>query len=106
MYCVLKFQYIHLFHRLTNDFSTLLPASTKVAQFRLENGRMTLIHDGHKFIRYGSNENTRYWRCRQSFKYLCKARILTKLINGRELIEIQNEKHDHILLRFIKKEKE
>lgn len=66
---------------------------------------MSLIYNGQKFIRYGSNENTRYWRCRQSFKYQCKARLLTKLVNGREMIKIQNDQHDHNLLRVIKTEK-
>lgn len=77
---------------------------TTAAKLGVENGRICLIHDGHKFIRYGRNENTRYWRCRQSFKYQCKARLLTRRMNGCEMLKIQNDQHDHQLLRVMKKE--
>lgn len=75
---------------------------TVAARLEIENGRIRLVHKGNKFIRYGSNENTRYWRCRQSFKYECKARILTKLVNGREMLQIQNDTHNHEQLRATK----
>lgn len=80
-----------------------IPDFTMAARLEVENGRISLVHDGNKFIRYGSNENTRYWRCRQSFKYECKARILTKLVNGREMLQIRNDAHDHKKLRGIKR---
>lgn len=87
------FEFIKLIHFLNfSDFTT-------PAKFDVENGRIFLVHNGIKFIRYGSNENTRYWRCRHSFKYHCNARISTKVINCREMLEIQDEHHDHNRLR-------
>lgn len=67
-----------------------------------ENGRIFLIHDGYKFIKYGCGQKTRYWKCRQSFKYECKAKIATEIVKGREMLHIQCGSHDHIQLRSYK----
>lgn len=97
------------FHSECIDFELLIKILniadySTAAKMGVVNGRICLIHNGHKFIRYGSNENTRYWRCRQSFKYQCKARLLTRHMNGCEMLKIENDQHDHIALRVLKKE--
>lgn len=58
------------------------------------------MHKGEKFFRYGSNGiGKRYWRCCWSFKYECRARIMTKKIGGREMMQIQCDEHNHEQLR-------
>lgn len=89
---------------VANPSLTFFADFSRAAILGIINGRTCLIHDGHKFIKYGSNENTKYWRCTQSFKYKCEARILTRYMNGCEMLKIQNNKHDHISLRVLKKE--
>lgn len=92
------------YYQKTNQNIVFFIDFTTAAKLRVENGRICLVHDGFKFIRYGRNENTRYWRCKLSFKYQCKARLLTRRMNGCEMLKIQNDQHDHNSLRVLKKE--
>lgn len=75
---------------------------TKKAQLEVEKGRIYLVHNGEKYFRYGSNDDKRYWRCRNSCKYECKARITTRIINGQEMIDIESDEHNHEQLRITK----
>lgn len=93
----ISFHFTNIFFNIFSDF-------TIKARLEVENGRIFLAYNGHKFIRYGSNDNKRYWRCIQSFKYHCNARILTKIMNGCEMLKIQHEEHDHLRLRKMKAE--
>lgn len=64
-----------------------------------------MIHSSFKFIRDRVDKGRNYWRCRHSFKYNCKARVVTKLINGYEMMKIRNGEHDHSEIRKPKKVK-
>lgn len=85
--------------QLNCRISTFFTDYATAARLEVLNGRIYLVHDGHKFIRYGSSENTRFWRCQQSFRYECKARILTKLLGGREMMKVQIQSHEHKQLK-------
>lgn len=77
------------------------PICFEKASLQCENDRIYLVHKGEKFFRYGKNGmgDKRYWRCCCSFKYECKARIMTKKIRGREMMQIQCDEHNHEQLR-------
>lgn len=90
-----------LFHK-TNQI-VYFTAFRTPARLEVENGRIILVHKDHKFVRYGSNENTRFWRCCLSYKYHCEARVMTKIIRGREMLKIQNDQHEHNRFRIIVK---
>lgn len=69
-----------------------------------ENGAISLVHNGHKFIRDRVENNRSYWRCRNSFRFNCKARMVTKLMeNGFEMLKIRNGLHDHTAKKSRKK---
>lgn len=65
------------------------------AEMVIENGTTSLIHSQHKFIRDRIDNDRSYWRCRHSFKYNCKARVVTKLVNGYEMLKVRNAEHNH-----------
>lgn len=73
-----------------------------LARFGAENGRIFLLYKGNKFIRYGSNDDKRYWRCCMSLRYECKSRVVTKRINGTERIKSEIHDHDHKRLKTTK----
>lgn len=61
----------------------------------MENGAISLVHGGYKFIRDRVDNDRSYWRCRHSFKYNCKSRVVTKRINGYDMLKIRNAEHNH-----------
>lgn len=65
----------------------------KFAELVIEDGKMSLIHEGHKFIRDRLDRGRSYWRCRRS---KCKARMVSKLINGYEMMKVRNNQHNHL----------
>lgn len=71
----------------------------------IENGTISLVHSEHKFIRDRIDNDRSYWRCRHSFKFNCKARVVTKLVNGYEMLKIRNADHNHTEIKKIKKRK-
>lgn len=67
-----------------------------IAQIVEENGAVSLVHDGHKFICDRNENGRRYWRCRKSFRFNCKARTVSKVMpNGSEMMKIRTGEHDH-----------
>lgn len=54
-----------------------------------------LICDGYSFIMDGKFSHTVNWRCSQYRTYRCKARAITKEINGVETYKFTNSKHTH-----------
>lgn len=71
-----------------NEFDTF-------AELIIENGAISLIHEQHRFIRDRIENGRSYWRCRDSFRSNCKSRVVTRTINGIEMMKIRNEVHDH-----------
>lgn len=65
------------------------------AELIIENGTISLIHNNHRFIRDRADNDRSYWRCRHSFKFNCKARVVTTVKNGYEMMKIRNAEHNH-----------
>lgn len=65
------------------------------AELIIENGTISLIQNNHRFIRDRADNDRSYWRCRHSFKFNCKARVVTTVINGYEMMKIRNAEHNH-----------
>lgn len=73
------------------------------AQLIDENGTISLVHNGHKFIRDRVENGRSYWRCRNSFRYNCKARMVTKLMeNGYTMLKVRHGEHDHTVKKVAK----
>lgn len=86
-----------------NGFSNL-NGFNSLAQLITENGAISLVHNGHKFIRDRVENERSYWRCRKSFLFNCKARMVTKLMeNGYEWVKVRNGTHDHTIKKIKKK---
>lgn len=78
-----------------NGFSDFNGFNT-FAQLIDENGIISLVHNGHKFIRDRVDNGRGYWRCRNSFRYNCKARMVTKsTANGHTMLKVRHGEHDH-----------
>lgn len=71
------------------------------AQLISENGAISLVHDGHRFIRDRVENGRGYWRCRNSFRFNCKARMVTKLMeNGSTMLKVRHGEHDHTVQKI------
>lgn len=86
-------------------FSSIFQGFNSFAELVIERGAISLIHSSYKFIRDRVDKGRSYWRCRHSFKYNCKARVVTKLINGYEMMKVRNGEHNHAEIRKPKKAK-
>lgn len=85
-----------------NGFSDLNGFAT-YAQLISESGSVSLVHNGHKFIRDRVENVRSYWRCRNSFRYNCKARMVTKLMeNGQTMMKVRHGEHDHTVKKVAK----
>lgn len=71
----------------------------------MENGAISLIHSEHRFIRDRVDNSRSYWRCRHSFKFNCKARVVTTVVNGYEMMKIRNAEHNHTEIKKSRKGK-
>lgn len=86
-----------------NGFTDLDGFNT-YAQLINENGAISLVHDGHKFIRDRIENGRGYWRCRSSFRFNCKARMVTKSMeNGHTMLKVRHGVHDHIVKKIVKR---
>lgn len=86
-----------LFFSLNTDFIGFVDCKDfdAYAELIIENGTISLIHEQHKFIRDRVENDRSYWRCRDSFRFNCKSRVVTRQINGIEMMKIRNGVHDH-----------
>lgn len=76
------------------------------AQLINENGAISLVHNGHKFIRDRVENGRNYWRCRKSFRFNCKSRMVTKLMeNGKTLLKVRHGEHDHTVEKVTKRKR-
>lgn len=91
-------------------FSFRFPSTIDFRHFaQIENieNRMFLIYNGERFFEDGHNgKGRRYWRCRRTTGFACKARMVTNLVNGYEMMKIQNGVHDHVTRKAKKKRRE
>ncbi|XP_031625128.1 modifier of mdg4-like isoform X3 [Contarinia nasturtii] len=75
------------------------------AELIIENGTISLIQNGHRFIRDRVDNDRNYWRCRNSFKFNCKARVVTKVFNGIEMMKIRYADHNHTEIKKVKRKR-
>lgn len=54
-----------------------------------------LIHEGHTYVKDRQFLETTNWRCSLFKKLKCRARAVTKDINGLELVKFTNPTHSH-----------
>lgn len=108
-YILLNFLYKHhIFIIFSNIFlrhSQLFKGFVEYAEMIVENGATSLVHSNFKFIRDRVDTDRSYWRCRHSFKYNCKARVVTKMVNGYEMVKIRNAEHNHTDIKTLKGKK-
>lgn len=58
-------------------------------------GRTYLIHDDHRFSKRFSKNGRTYWRCTVFNRFKCRARVVSKKINGWEMANINCGAHSH-----------
>lgn len=56
---------------------------------------MFLILKGQRYCKTGVYGDKTYWRCAAYSKYKCKARMITKHINGWEMAKVKCHVHAH-----------
>lgn len=75
------------------------------AEIEDKNNRVRLLFGGNKFYCDRDRNGYQYWRCSLVSKYNCKARMVTRLINGYNMLKVTNAKHCHRLQDLRKKKK-
>ncbi|XP_055304423.1 modifier of mdg4-like isoform X25 [Sitodiplosis mosellana] len=66
------------------------------AQFiRSKHGSRSLIVNGAKFVRDRKTNETTNWRCANFIRFKCKARAITRTINGIEMVKVSKPLHTH-----------
>lgn len=68
---------------------------TELANFVLDGKGRILKYDNHRFHRNSQNGKDVYWKCALYKRYGCKARLITRTINGYEMLKIKNPIHSH-----------
>lgn len=67
-----------------------------VAQFiRSKHGSRSLIVNGAKFVKDRQTNETINWRCSNFIRCKCKARAITRVIDGREMVKLSKPVHSH-----------
>ncbi|XP_059611371.1 modifier of mdg4-like isoform X28 [Phlebotomus argentipes] len=67
-----------------------------VAMFdRTQRGFRCLVLYGHQFVKDRLSHDSINWRCAHFQKFKCKARAVTKVYNGVEMVKITNSCHSH-----------
>lgn len=59
------------------------------------NGRVYLMHEGHRYCKASDYSGKTYWRCFAYSRYGCKARIISRYINGFEMMKMTCSTHSH-----------
>lgn len=60
-----------------------------------QRGAPMLIHEGHTYVKDRQFLETTNWRCSLFKKLKCRARAVTKDVNGLELVKFTNPTHSH-----------
>lgn len=58
-------------------------------------GSKVLFVKGFKFMVHRVLHNSTNWRCKESVKSRCRARAVTRWLNGLELVRLTNGTHSH-----------
>lgn len=62
---------------------------------RSKHGSRSLIVNGAKFVKDRTTNETINWRCSNFIRYKCKARAITRVIDGREMVKLSKPNHTH-----------
>ncbi|XP_062698321.1 FLYWCH-type zinc finger-containing protein 1-like [Aedes albopictus] len=72
------------------------PPSFRAAQFGYtQRGKMMLLYDGFAYIKDRDARNSCNWKCSLAGKRKCRARAVTKMAIGRQMMKITNPNHNH-----------
>ncbi|KXJ74241.1 hypothetical protein RP20_CCG014100 [Aedes albopictus] len=88
-------------HCHTLNYSVLLDDKavfTERAQYEYTSrGTQRLLHGGYYFSKNKTNESSgrMNWKCQFYQRLRCKARAITKNINGYEYVRVTHEEHTH-----------
>lgn len=56
---------------------------------------MMLMYNGYAYIKDREAQKSCNWKCSLFGKLKCRARAVTKTINGRKMMKITNSVHNH-----------
>lgn len=63
------------------------------AQFQ-RNGKR-LVHNGYFYLKNSDSNDRTFWLCSRFQKFKCKARAITRVIDGYEMVKIRSTPHSH-----------
>lgn len=65
-----------------------------IVKFTISNrGRRLLIIEGYEYVLHRQLPNSTNWRCIGTSKYSCRARAISRWINGVEIVRLSNGVH-------------
>uniref|UniRef100_A0A1B0GHA3 FLYWCH-type domain-containing protein n=1 Tax=Lutzomyia longipalpis TaxID=7200 RepID=A0A1B0GHA3_LUTLO len=70
---------------------------------RTQRGYRCLVIDGYQFVKDRLSHDSINWRCSHFQKHKCKARAVSKIFNGVEMVKITNSIHTHLKLWNLQK---
>lgn len=62
---------------------------------RSKHGSRSLIVNGAKFVKDRKTNETINWRCANFIRYKCKARAISRVVDGREMVKLSQAQHTH-----------
>lgn len=62
---------------------------------KLNETRTFLCHDGFRYGRNRVSGDMTYWKCCEYHSTKCKGRVSTRIINGYEMMRMNNPHHNH-----------
>uniref|UniRef100_A0A182NKW8 BEN domain-containing protein n=1 Tax=Anopheles dirus TaxID=7168 RepID=A0A182NKW8_9DIPT len=58
-------------------------------------GHQMLMYRGHRYVREKQKGAISNWKCSWHSRYRCKARAVTRALNGQEMMRLTHEEHTH-----------
>lgn len=65
-----------------------------------KHGSRALLINGHKYVKDRKTQETINWRCAFFIRFKCKARAITRVVNGIERVKETNGIHTHEMHKF------
>lgn len=65
-----------------------------------KHGSRALLINGHKYVKDRKTQETINWRCAFFIRFKCKARAITRIVNGIERVKETNGVHTHEMHKF------
>lgn len=65
-----------------------------------KHGSRALLINGHKYVKDRKTQETINWRCAFFIRFKCKARAITRVVNGIERVKETNGVHTHEMHKF------